>query len=471
MGRWTLKLYKQCRALLLAIIILLLSLIPGCSGKKEAAESVQAEIVTPEMVKAEFLHAWNAYKKYAWGHDVLLPLSKKPGDWYRDSFLMTPIDAFDTMLIMGLTDEARGVKELILSELSFDKDISVQNFEFTIRILGGLLSAYQMDGDPEFLKLAQDLGDRLLPAYDSPTGMPYRFVNLKTGETRDALSNPAEIGSLLLEMGMLSELTGDLKYYKAAKKALVALYSRRSNLDLIGTTINIETGEWDDKRSHISAKVDSYYEYLLKGWLLFGDKDCKEMWETSIAAVNKYLTDELETGFWYGHSEMEIGSKPTHNFGALDAFFPAVLALSGDVERAAKLQQSCFKMWTTYGLEPEQIDTETMEIKSGSYVLRPENIESAYYLYQYTFDPKYREMGVTYFNSLVHYCKIDEGYAALGSVVDKTKIDNLESFFFAETLKYLYLLFAEEGVFEFEDYIFNTEAHPYLKSSVKNKRD
>jgi hypothetical protein len=98
---------------------------------------------------------------------------------------MTPVDAYDTMLLMGLTDEAADAKRLILERLSFDQDVSVQVFEVTIRLLGGLLSAYEMDGDPRLLHLATDLGDRLLPAFRSPTGMPFRYVNLRTGATRD----------------------------------------------------------------------------------------------------------------------------------------------------------------------------------------------------------------------------------------------------------------------------------------------
>jgi mannosidase alpha-like ER degradation enhancer 2 len=118
------------------------------------------------------------------------------------------VDAYDTMLLMGLDAEAAGAKRLILDRLSFDRDISVQVFEVTIRLLGGLLSAYQMDHDPRFLTLATDLGDRLLPAFRSPTGMPFRYVNLRTGATRDSVSNPAEIGTLMLEFGSLAKLTG-----------------------------------------------------------------------------------------------------------------------------------------------------------------------------------------------------------------------------------------------------------------------
>src|SRR6202022_885018 len=143
------------------------------------------------------------------------------------SLLMTPVDALDTLLLMGLTEEAQKAKTLILERLSFDKDISVKNFEITIRVLGGLLSSYQMTGDAGLLRLAEDLGTRLLPVFDSPTGMPYMFVNLKTGKTSGAHSNPAEIGTLLLEFGTLSKLTAKPIYYDKAKRPVVELYSRR----------------------------------------------------------------------------------------------------------------------------------------------------------------------------------------------------------------------------------------------------
>ena len=177
-------------------------------------------------VKAEFLHAWNGYKKYAWGHDDLKPLSKTHHDWYAQPLLMTPVDSLDTMILMGLKDEADATRKYIVENLSFDKDLEVQNFEITIRLLGGLLSGYQMTGDKRLLNLAEDLGTRLLPVFNSPTGMPYRYVNLKTGKTSKPISNPAETGTLLVEFGTLSKFTGKRVFYDKAKRALVRRASR-----------------------------------------------------------------------------------------------------------------------------------------------------------------------------------------------------------------------------------------------------
>jgi hypothetical protein len=414
-------------------------------------------------VKAEFLHAWNGYKRYAWGHDELKPLSRKPFDWYGQSLLMTPVDALDTLVLMGLDKEADEDRALIDAKLDFDKDIYVKNFEITIRLLGGLLSGYQLTHDPVLLRKAEDLGRRLLPAFDSPTGMPYQYVNLRTGKVRGAVSNPAETGTLILEFGTLGKLTGDPVFYKKAKRALVATFDRRSKIGLVGAGINVETGKWTDTDSSISGGIDSYYEYLWKCWRLFGDKDCLNMWKASIPAINKYLADDVHGQLWYGHADMNTGKRTATDYGALDAFFPALLALSGDRKRAARLQDSSFRMWNQYDIEPEVLDYKTMKIAYDGYALRPEIVESTYYLYHYTRDPKYLAMGRTMFNDFVKYCRTDAGYAALKSVVTKQKRDDMESFVLAETFKYYYLLFNPDAI-DFGAVTFNTEAHPLRRT-------
>ena len=448
-------------------ILFLLALLPFSLSAQQPNRRLAAE------VKAEFMHAWNGYKKYAWGHDDLKPLSKTHHDWYPQPLLMTPVDSLDTMIIMGLDEEAATTRAYILDNLSFDKDIDVQNFEITIRLLGGLITNYQLTNDKRFLNLAEDLGRRLLPVFDSPTGMPYRYVNLKTGKVRNPVSNPAETGTLLLEFGALSKLTGNPVYYDKAKRALVETYNRRSKIGLVGEWINVETGQWTNTDSHISGAIDSYYEYLLKCDLLFGDQDCKRMWSDSIVAINKYLADEIKTDFgvelWYGHADMNTGARTDSTYGALDAFFPAVLALSGDLKRAKRLQDSSFKMWRHSDIEPEVFDYRTKTVKSAGYPLRPEIVESTYYLYHYTKDEKYMRMGWQMWKDFVKYCRTDEGYAALKSVVTKEKSDSMQSFLFAETFKYFYLLFAPPETLDFKNVIFNTEAHPIRRTWYTNQ--
>lgn len=417
-----------------------------------------------ERVKTEFLHAWDGYKHHCWGHDDLKPLTKTCRDWYGTTVLMTPVDSLDSLYLLGFKKEADSTREYITKNLSFDKDISVQNFEIVIRVLGGLLSSYQMTGDKKLLALADDLGTRLLPVFDSPTGLPYKNVNLKTGKTSGAVSNPAETGTLLIEFGTLSKLTGKPIYYEKAKRALVETYNRRSSIGLVGTNINVETGKWTNPDSHVSAEVDSYYEYLLKCSILFEDKDCTKMWDEGIAAVNLHLRDEVNGSLWYGHANMNTGKRTETTSGALDAFFPGLLALGGDLNRARAVQDSMFKMWQVHGIEPEVYNYKTGKVEHAGYPLRPEIVESTYILYQTTKDPKYLAMGKQMFEDFVKHCRHDVAYAGLKSVVTKEKTDYMHSFLLAETFKYFYLLFAPDKTLDIKKVVFNTEAHPIKKT-------
>jgi mannosidase alpha-like ER degradation enhancer 2 len=452
----------MARIAFFSFILLLFSALPIAPAAAQHSTADPGPMA--KLVRSEFMYGWDAYKQHAWGHDELKPLTGSYRDWYNSSLYITPVDALDTMILMGLKEEADKTRDLIDTKLSFDKDIEVKNFEITIRLLGGLLSGYQLTSDKRLLDLADDLGTRLLPVFNSPTGMPYVYVNLKTGKTRGAESNPAEIGTLLLEFGTLSKLTGKPIFYDKAKRGLTELYSRRSKLGLVGSTINVETGKWIDTTSHIGGGIDSYYEYLLKCSLLFGDKDCERMWKASIKSVNKYLADNTKTGLWYAQVDMNTGKRLSTKFGALDAFFPAILVRSGEKDRARRLQESAFKMWTTWNVEPDEIDYSTMKILSPAYPLRPEIMESAYYLHFYTDEDRYTEMAATFLAALSHYCKADEGYAGLEDVTTLEKSDEMPSYFLAETLKYLYLTFAPRSTLDLNQVVLNTEAHPLRRT-------
>jgi mannosidase alpha-like ER degradation enhancer 2 len=368
------------------------------------------------------------------------------------------------MLLMKLDSPAAEAKRIILSRLRFDQDTSVQVFEVTIRLLGGLLSAYQMNGDPAFLKLADDLGGRLLPAFETPTGMPYRYVNLRTGAIRDPVSNPAEIGTLMLEFGTLSKLTHKPVYYAKAKKAVTALYALRSRIGLVGTWIDVRTGKWTDQDSHVSGAIDSYYEYLLKSWLLFGDEDFHRMWRQSAKSIDRYLADARFGGLWYSHVNMMTGARTATHFGALDAFFPAVLALSGDMKNAKALFTSVASMWNWFGIEPEEFDYSNHQITDAGYPLRPESIESAYYLYRLTGEKYYRTEGLDMFSRVVDAARTDAGFASISDVRTKKQRDQQPSFLLAETFKYAYLIAAPAETLDLHAIVFNTEAHPLRRT-------
>lgn len=436
-------------------------------AQKDAPFSEEMKKEMCNKVKIAAQHAWKGYRDYAWGADDLKPLTKTAKTWYKQSMLMTPVDAFDTFSLLGLETEAREAKEIILTKLDFNIDNDVQVFEITIRLLGGLLTAYEIDGDKKFLALAKDLGDRLMPAFNSKTGMPYRFVHLQTGKTKDGINNPAEIGTLMMEFGMLSKITGDKKYYDAAKKGMMYVYHNKSILDLVGEQIDVETGKWIKAKSHIGAYIDSYYEYLYKSWLLFGDKDFKDAFDVHNAAIKKHLITKTDKGWFMHQVDMNSGKQTGTTYGALEAFYAGLCAFSGDVETGRQIQEANYYMWTRFNIEPEEFDFKADTITSAYYILRPENLESAFYMYRLTGELKYLWQGKVMVESILEHCRHETGFAALENVLTFKKMNSMESFFFGETLKYAYLIFAPESSLDLKKTVLTTEAHPFKIKSAK----
>lgn len=417
-----------------------------------------------QKVKDEFVYVWNNYKKYAWGYDDLKPISKSGSNWYNKTVCMTAVDAYDAMLLMGLEKEAKEAKKLIKDSLNFEIDDYVSNFEMTIRILGGLLSAYQLDNDVYFLRMAEDLGQRLLPAFNSPTGLPYRYVNLKTGDTRDAINVTSEIGTLVLEYGTLSKFSGNPVYFNVAKNALIGLNSRKDpNTGLPGLLIDIETGEWVFKESSISGGIDSYYEYLIKGAMLFKDQELLKIYDESKKNIEKYLCDTVDNRIWYGAANMQTGTRTRTEFGAIDAYYIPVLLLGGDTVKAQNLMKSCFYMWDYYSMSPEKFNYMTNELLIKSSELRPELFESAYFLWQSTQDSSLITRCEDMLNTIIIKCKVLGGYAPIADLLGNKKIDLLNSYFLSETLKYAFLILNDEPTFDLENVIFSTQGHLFFK--------
>lgn len=456
------------RTIFLWMLLLVTFLSPATAQKSGAKMTAADKASMRAAVQEAAQHAWQGYKDYAGGMDDLQPLTKNGKNWYNVSMQMTAVDAFDSFVMLGLTKEAAEAKAMILSSLNFNVDNDVQVFEVTIRLLGGLITAYEMDGDPKFLQLATDLADRLLPAFNSTTGMPYRYVHLQTGATRDSINNPAEIGTLLLEFGQLAKHTGNQYYYDVAKNAIMQVYDRRSKIGLVGERINIHTGEWVSTRSHISGYIDSYYEYLHKGWLLFKDADFKKAFDLHNNAIKQNLLSPGSNGTFMRVVDMHSGKELASTYGALDAFYAGLCVLAGDQKTAADIQQANYYMWTKFGMEPEEFNFKKDSITSAYYILRPENIESAFYLYRSSKDDQYLQMGKRMVNDILKYCRTPEAFAAIKDVRTKEQFNSMQSFFFAETLKYAYLLFQDDSAVDLKQVVFNTEAHPF-KIVIKKK--
>lgn len=455
-------------------IMVLFSILPINTAKfsfiNTNAQTMEVNAYTPGEIKAEMLRAWHAYKKYAWGYDVLMPLSKKGYNWYKETLGISPIDAYSTLAVMGLEQEAKEIEEYALS-LDWDRDISVQVFEVNIRILGGLLAMYDHTKNSHILGKAIDFGNRLLPAFNSPTGIPYHSVNLRTGKTsgphgkgKGNIVNTAQAASYLFEFGILSYYSHDPKYYQAAKKASRAIFDRKSKIGLPGDFINVETGEWTNDWSYLQAGVDSYYEYLFKSSYLFNDPEIKEMWEYSLQKINQYYTDEFNGKLFYACVNMNTGEIVKRSVSLYDAFFPAIQALAGEIKNAERNMNTWYWLWNKFGLLPTRYLYEKDSVEYANSELNPEIVESAYYLYNITGKNIYRKMINKFWDDIKTCCKDEVAFHAVEDVRTKKAKDLLETYFFAETLKYFYLASVDKSTFDFNDCVFNTEAHPFKKS-------
>ncbi|XP_022974444.1 alpha-mannosidase I MNS4 isoform X2 [Cucurbita maxima] len=422
-----------------------------------------------------FYHAFNGYMKHAFPLDELRPLSCE-GEDSLGGYALTLIDSLDTLALLGDREQFAASVEWIGKNLRFDINKTVSIFETTIRVLGGLLSAHLIASDHttgmkvasyenQLLDLAEDLARRLLPAFDTPTGIPFGSVNLLYGvdEHESKITSTAGGGTLTLEFGVLSRLTDDPIFEQVTKNAVRGLWARRSKLNLVGAHINVFTGEWTQKDAGIGTSIDSFYEYLLKAYLLFGDEEYLFIFQEAYGAAMHYLFNDP----WYVEVNMDSAALVWPLFNSLQAFWPGLQVLAGDIDPAIRTHTAFFSVWKRYGFTPEGFNLATLSVQHGqkSYPLRPELIESTYWLYKATRNPRYLDAGRDMVASLQYGARCPCGYCHISDVEFHKQEDHMESFFLAETVKYLWLLFdlaagpdnlVENGPYK---YVFSTEGH------------
>uniref|UniRef100_A0A8C7Z1K6 alpha-1,2-Mannosidase n=1 Tax=Oryzias sinensis TaxID=183150 RepID=A0A8C7Z1K6_9TELE len=320
-----------------------------------------------EAVRDAFRHAWKGYKDYAWGHDELRPISKSYSEWF--GLGLTLIDALDTMWILGLKDEFEEAKAWVATELTFNKNVDVNLFESTIRILGGLLSTYHLTGDALFLDKAKDIGSRLMPAFNTPSKIPYSDVNIGKGTAHPPRwtsdSTVAEVTSIQLEFRELSRLTQDPQYQNAVGEVMKQVNKLSGKLDgLVPMFINTNSGQFTHQGVFtLGARADSYYEYLLKQWLQGGKKEPQflEDYLQAIEGVKKNLLQKSSPKGLTFVGELSNGQfspKMDH----LVCFLPGTLALGAHnglppehMDLAKELMETCYQMYAQMetGLSPE----------------------------------------------------------------------------------------------------------------------
>ncbi|XP_064836009.1 mannosyl-oligosaccharide 1,2-alpha-mannosidase IA-like [Oncorhynchus masou masou] len=453
-------------------------------GKPSDPESLQRREKVKEMMK----FAWDNYKRYAWGENELRPLSRNGNDGRTFGGLRgaSIVDSLDTLYIMGLGEEYQEAKEWVENNLNLNVAGEASLFEVNIRYVGGLLSAYYLTGEEVFKRKVVELGRSLLPAFNTPTGIPHGVVNL-AGDSRrwsggdlGRSSVLAEFGTLHLEFVHLSELTNDPIYTEKVMNIRKHLNQLDKPRGLYPNALNPVSGNWEQHYVSIGALGDSFYEYLIKSYLMSDrtDEVAKRMYYAALEAIENNLVQRSPGGLIYV-AEWR-GGILDHRMGHLACFSGGMIGIGAEhsspetrqhqLDLAANITHTCHE---SYRRTPTKLGPEVFRFDDGAeatsprvnerhYILRPEVVESYMYMWRLTHDPKYREWGWEALEALEQHCRLATGFSGVIDVYGHIiQHDNLQqSFFLAETLKYLYLLFSDDDLLPLKDWVFNTEAHP-----------
>ncbi|NXB61995.1 MA1A1 mannosidase, partial [Struthidea cinerea] len=473
----------------------------GAVGQEPADPDVRQkrEKIT-EMMK----HAWDNYKRYAWGLNELKPISKQghSSNLFGNIQGATIVDALDTLYIMEMKEEFKEAKEWVEKNLDFNVNAEISVFEVNIRFVGGLLSAYYLSGEEVFRKKAVELGEKLLPAFNTPTGIPWALLNIKSGIGRNwpwasgGSSILAEFGTLHLEFVHLSHLSGNPVFAEKVMNIRKVLNRLDKPEGLYPNYLNPSSGQWGQHHVSIGGLGDSFYEYLLKAWLMSDktDEDGKKMYYDAVQAIETHLIRKSSGGLTY-IAEWK-GGLLEHKMGHLTCFAGGMFALGADgapsdktghhIELGAEIARTCHESYDRTNSVSMKLGPEAFRFDGGVeaiatrqnekyYILRPEVIETYMYMWRLTHDPKYRQWGWEAVEALEKHCRVDGGYSGIRDVYNnhESHDDVQQSFFLSETLKYLYLLFSEDDLLPFEHWVFNTEAHPLpvLRKDDGNKEE
>lgn len=487
-------------------------------------------------IREAMKHSWDNYRKYAWGYDMLKPRAREPDHWFNLG--LTIVESADTLIMMGMAHDSNLALDWIENELNFTTNSENSNcFELTIRILGGILSAYHLTARNKLKNQAIELGNILLNCYDTESRVvPYSDIDLTSHRAHPPQWNPhsslSEVTSLQLEFRYLSQISSNQIYEQTTFKTSEHIHNLTTDREhkLLPMYISPKTGQLEESITTMGARTDSYYEYLLKQYLQTGIKWLEDDYLDAIDEVqNKLLryTNGLNN-FTYV-AEMQVyrtvddkeDIKYYNKMDHLVCFLPGTLSLgyyhfsplagehrlkynletpklkinsryNGHLKMAKDLGRTCYHMYRNMGtgLSPEiaqffqvtgddpLVETQpALQAQSSAThnILRPEFVESLFYLYHVTGLPLYRKQAGEVFDAFEKYSRISSGYSPIADVRVKPPVDadldeilhnhapdRMESFWLSETLKYLYLIFCDDthivGTL-LNNYVFNTEAH------------
>lgn len=456
-----------------------------------------------EEICASYRDAYGDYLQYAKGHDELLPISKS-GEDPLGGWGASIVDSLSTSYLMGHMDLFNsGVKFMKTVDFTRTSQQTISLFETNIRYLGGLLSAYELGGkkEPKLVDQARIVGDHLLTGWVGDNKLPLntlRWNNYGSPQANKGHSGIAEAGTLLLEMDRLSKYTGDRRYVTKARQSMLAIVNSKVQFPgLFPQVYTASTGQPADDYITWGGGSDSFFEYLIKYGYLTGDDQSPWIptWVNSIMSSIRHLIqtpEQTSANFTYltDYSETDGGNLP--RFSHLGCFAGGNWILGAKMldndkflEYGLALTEGCANTYRSSpsGIGPESfvfvgrdgningvtINDRPFYAKHGfdfevtQYVLRPEVIESIFYAYRTTGDPYWQELAWSAWTSIKKHCKAPAAFAAIDQVNSTAPalLDDSESFLYAELFKYMYLIFADPAVASLDEYVFNTEAHPF----------
>lgn len=445
-----------------------LALIGGVSaasltGTLSAVAGEEDFTALGEDVKAEFKWAWDHYVDRAWGQDEINPVSGTSRSFFIEgqTLGLSLVEALGTLWIMELDEEFQAGIDWVKSNLNFDIDAHSQTFETNIRLVGGLVSAHLASGDPVILEKAKDLADRLMKAFDaSPHGLPYRYVNLRTGAVRDPETNLAEIGTYAAEFGVLGQLVGDDRYYAAAKRAMKHALDRRSSLGLMAANIHAETGEFISRNASVDVYADSFYEYLWDSWDLFGDAEMKTWAEECVDSIIRHQGKRYEGLIWYPMVDYETGEVTGPSQTVLGAYLAGLMGQVGRKAEGDDFLATYTTMQERFTIIPESTDVRTATPRGLRTGLRPEYADACLNLWQGDRNERYRELTAIHWRNMKATSKAQYGFTSLADISTRPmrQGDNCPGYWWSEQMKYYYLMFAKPRRVDLDRLALSTEA-------------
>ena len=461
-----------------------------------------------DAVREVFQRCWKSYKDRAWTKDELAPISGGPKDTFG-SWGATLVDSLDTLWIMDLKqDFAEAVDAAVQIDFGPKIDGEINVFETIIRYLGGFLGAYDVAGchDARLLNKAIEVADMAYAAFDTPNRMPVsRWSPKKAVDGEEQLPAEsmliAEAASASVEFTRLSQLTGDMRYFDAISRVTDVLDEQQHLTKLPGMwpiSVNMRKPDLTfDGFFGLGAMADSVYEYLPKMHQLLNGigpvaAQYQKMYESAMSTAIAHTLfrpmthDKADILIASANVNGERDNKGQH----LVCFAGGMFALGGrlfnnstHIDIGRKISEGC--AWTyknaPNGIMPEvfsMVACPTLsacentselgsspfsEVGDGRYVLRPEAIESVFYMYRITGETKYQDIAWEMWQAVSGHTQTQFANAAIGDVMKTPPetYDSMESFWLAETLKYFYLIFSDPELISLDNFVFNTEAHPF----------